>query len=135
MDANGILSLFKEKGESKMGKKTTKYKEHIWQKIFKTAKKVMNIRGYEYKTIQTDGISVSICFQKIKKGRSSPSSRNPERDSDQTPYIDELSEEDLNTCKEKKLIGVDPGKANIVFMVDNNSNKLRYTLRQKQWRL
>ena len=67
LDANGILSLFKEKGESQMGRKITKYKEHIWQKIFKTAKKVMNIRGYEYKTIQTDGIGVSICFQKSRR--------------------------------------------------------------------
>ena len=47
--------------------KTKKYKNHIWDKIFKTNKKVMKMNGYEYKTILTDGIGVSICFQKSGK--------------------------------------------------------------------
>lgn len=56
IDTNVILSLFKSKGESQMNKKTKKYKNHIWDKIFKTSKKVMKMNGYEYKTILTDCI-------------------------------------------------------------------------------
>ena len=67
IDTNVILSLFGSKGESQMNKKIKKYKNHIWDKIFKTNKKVMKMTGYEYKTIQTDGIGVSICFQKSGK--------------------------------------------------------------------
>ena len=51
IDTNVILSLFKNKGESQMNKKTKKYKNHIWDKIFKTNKKVMTMKDYEYNMI------------------------------------------------------------------------------------
>jgi hypothetical protein len=51
-----------------MNKETKKNKNYIWSKIFNTYKRVMKMKGYEFKTIQTDGIGVSICFQK-KLGR------------------------------------------------------------------
>ena len=50
-----------------MNKNTNKNKNYIWSKIFKIDKKVMKMKGYEFKTIQTDGIGVSICFQKSGK--------------------------------------------------------------------
>ncbi len=50
-----------------MNKETKKYKNYIWNKIFKTNKTLMMMNGYEYKTILTDAISVSICFQKSGK--------------------------------------------------------------------
>ena len=74
-----------------MNKKTKKYKNHIWDKIFKTNKKVMKMTGYEYKTIQTDGIGVSICFQ--KSGKKYKENKSIEDDNDQ--YITDLSKEDF----------------------------------------
>ena len=65
IDTNVILSLFKNKGESTMNKKTKTHKNYIWDKIFKTNKKAMKMNGYEFKTLLTDGIGVCICFQKV----------------------------------------------------------------------
>ena len=128
LDTNVILSLFKEKGESQMNKNTSKNKNYIWNKIFKIDKKVMKIKGYEFKTIQTDGIGVSICFQKSgKKYR-----ENKSEDSEEELYINNLSDKDLKECKNKKLVGVDPGKQNLVYIVDKNKNKLRYTTCQRR---
>ena len=128
IDTNVILSLFKNKGESKMNKKTKKYKNHIWDKIFKTNKKVMNIKGFEYKTILTDGISVSICFQKCEKKYK----ENKNIDEDNDLYINDLIDDDLEICKSKKIVGIDPGKTSVVYMVDERKTKLRYTCSQRR---
>ena len=67
IDTNAILSLFKKKGESAMNKNTKNNKNEIWNKIFRINKRVMKMKGYEYKTVQTDGTGLSICFQKSGK--------------------------------------------------------------------
>jgi len=128
IDTNVILSLFKKKGESQMNKKTKKYKNHIWDKIFKTNKKVMKMKGYEYKTILTDGIGVSICFQKIGKRYK----QNKNSNEDNELYIDDLCDIDLEICKSKKIVSIDPGKSNLVYMLDKNKKKLRYTCCQRR---
>jgi len=128
IDTNVILSLFKSKGESQMNKKTKKYKNHIWDKIFKTNKKVMKMNDYEYKTILTDGIGVSICFQ--KSGKRYKENKNIDEDDD--VYITELCNEDLEMCKSKKIISIDPGKNSLVYMLDENKNKLRYSCCQRR---
>lgn len=128
LDTNAILSLFKKKGESKMSKNISKNKKYIWSKIFKINKKVMKMKGYEFKTIQTDGISVSICFQKSGKKYRENKNDNDEEEI----YINNLSDKDLKECKNKKLVGIDPGKQNLVYMVDKNKNKLRYTVCQRR---
>ena len=88
----------------------------------------MKIKGYEFKTIQTDGIGVSICFQKSSKKYR----ENKSEDSEEELYINNLSDKDLKECKNKKLVGIDPGKQNLVYMVDKNKNKLRYTACQRR---
>ena len=128
IDTNVILSLFKSKGESKMNKETKKYKNHIWDKIFKTNKKVMNMNGYEYKTILTDGISVSICFQKSGKKYK----ENKNIDEDNELYINELRDNDLEICKSKKIVTIDPGKNSLIYMLDEDKNKLRYSCCQRR---
>ena len=35
-------------------------------------------------------------------------------------YIDELSKNQRTLLKDKKIVGVDPGKFNLVYMVDEN---------------
>ena len=127
-DANSILSLFGEKGESQKGKKVKDNKEFIWSKIFRTGSKVMNMKGYEYKTIHTDGIGVSICFQKI----GNKTKENPSFCEIDELYLTDLIEEDLEKCKNRKIIGIDPGKQSLVYMVDENKKKLRYTVCQRR---
>lgn len=47
-------------------------------------------------------------------------------------YINELNDDDLEICKTKKIISIDPGKSNMIFMMDENKNKLRYTCCQRR---
>jgi len=88
----------------------------------------MIMDGYEYKTILTDGVSVSICFQKSGKKYK----ENKDINEDNELYINELNDNDLEICKSKKLISIDPGKSNLIFMMDENKNKLRYTASQRK---
>jgi hypothetical protein len=38
----------------------------------------------------------------------------------------------LDKCKNRKIIGIDPGKQSLVYMVDENKKKLRYTACQRR---
>lgn len=130
LDANSILSLFGSTGESQMNQHTKMNKDYIWSKLLRTEKSVMRMKGYEYKTIQTDGIGVSICFQKV--GRRYHTSDSPLIQEDPIPYLDELNEADLNVCRQRKLVGVDPGKQSLVYLMDQDHQKLRYTASQRR---
>lgn len=126
LDVNSILSLFKSKGESRLGRQTQKNKDFIWEKVFRTDKKVMKIKDYEFKNILTNGVGVSICFQKIEKSKTKKI-----LDKDDI-YIEDLNDNDLEICKTKKIVSIDPGKSNLVYMMDENKNKLRYTALQRR---
>ena len=78
------------------------------------------MKDYEYKTILTDGIGVSICFQKSEKKYK----ENKNIDEDNEVYINELIDDDLEICKSKKIVAIDPGKTSMVYMVDDFKKKI-----------
>lgn len=41
--------------------------------------------------------------------------------------IENLSTEQLETLKDRTIIGCDPGKRNLLYIIDNKGNKLQYT--------
>jgi len=43
------------------------------------------------------------------------------------PYIDELSDDDINRILNTTILYVDPGKKNLITMMDDNENILKYT--------
>ena len=48
------------------------------------------------------------------------------------PQLVSLDEDHLNELKTRKIIGCDPGKRSLVYMVDEEGNKLQYTAPQKR---
>ena len=62
---------------------------------------LLKMKGYEYNTLLTDGIGVSICFQKI----CAKYKENKNIDEDNELYINELNDAELEICKSKKLLG------------------------------
>ena len=128
LDANGVLSTFKEDGETSLGYKVSENKEKIWNMIFNTKNKILNKKGYEFKTIQTDGFGVSICYQKIGKN----SNQNSEFIEYDDLYITDLDDEEIEKCKKRKLVSIDPGKHSLVYMLDEEKKKLRYTASQRR---
>ena len=47
------------------------------------------------------------------------------------PYLDEISEEELNTVKKSLKVYNDPGKRDLLYMMDDNGNILRYSNSQR----
>lgn len=129
IDTNVILSQFKEKGESQQNKNTKENASKIWSKIFRTNRRVFRQKGYSYASIQTDGIGVSIVF---KKDDYNKYSKNNNEEEDNDLYLTELEDDELSILKKKKIVAIDPGKHNLVMMLDENNNKLRYTACQRR---
>ena len=76
---------------------------------------------------ETDGIGCSLQFYNIKYKLT-----KKKEDNNDLLYLDKLKRKDLNKLKDKKIIGIDPGKYNILYMCDGY-NKLRYTIHQRKY--
>ena len=46
--------------------------------------------------------------------------------------IEDLSKEQLDTLKDRNIVGCDPGKHSLVYMMDKKGNKLEYTASQRK---
>lgn len=127
LDANGILSQFFDSEESQLKNHTSENSNYIWSKLFKTDKKIMKKKGYQFHSIQTDGIGVSICFQKngCQKNRSTKQIK------DTDVYIDDLTEDEIAQCLTRKLVGCDPNKYSLGYFMDDQKKHLRYTSGQR----
>ncbi len=132
IDTNVILSTFGGKGEKQLNKKTKKYFRHIWLKVFNIDNKVFNKKGYHFTSVQTDGIGLSIIFEKdgIKRKNTK---KNVQMENIKTDtYLDELGDDELKVIKQRKIVSVDPGKQKLVEMLDESGNNLRYTASQRR---
>jgi len=135
IDSASLVNLFCpencKKGE--LLKKLKEQKYDIWNSFLNLKHKVFKNKFYQfYHQIQTDGVSCSLLFirkdLKDKKwGSSVPII--PEQD-----YygIEDLSKEQLDTLNARNIVGCDPGKHSLVYMMDNNGNKLQYTASQRK---
>lgn len=77
---------------------------------------------------ETDGIGCSLQFYNTKKKLSKSKKDN----NNDLKYLEDLNKEELDKLKDKKIIGIDPGKYNILYMSDGNE-KMRYTIHQRKY--
>jgi hypothetical protein len=85
-----------------------------------------------YNQISTDGISCSLLFirEDLKNRKwGSKVSTLPEQE---YHNIEDLCVEQLDTLKNINIIGCDPGKRSLVYLMDSNGNKLQYTVPQRK---
>ena len=122
----GIKSDYLTKGNLKRNE------NKIWKFFFRTERKMFHKKYYEFHhMIETDGISCSLLLLRkdligkklpmMKKGLSTET------------YIDELT--DYTQLKNKKIIGIDPGKCDLIYCVDadnKEANKFRYSQDQRR---
>jgi hypothetical protein len=106
--------------------------DKIWEFFFRTERKFFKKKYYEFHhMIETDGVSCSLLLlrkdlvgkklQMIKKGLSTET------------YIDELT--DYSSLQNKKIVGIDPGKNDLIYCVDNSNkeaNEFRYSQDQRR---
>jgi len=123
---HGKKGFFKTKGELK------KNEDKIWKFFFRTERKMFHKTGFSFHhMISTDGIGLSILFLRddlvgkklhmMKKGMS------------KELYIDEL--DDYSALRDKTIVGIDPGKNDLIYCVDDASkdaNVFRYSQDQRR---
>lgn len=122
----GIKSEYLTKGNLKRNE------DKIWEFFFRTERKMFSKKYYEFHhMIETDGISCTLLLLRkdligkrlpmMKKGLSTET------------YIDELT--DYTQLQNKKIIGIDPGKCDLIYCVDadnKDANKFRYSQDQRR---
>jgi hypothetical protein len=104
-----------------------KNEDKIWKFFFRTERQCFKKPNYTFHhMIDTDGVSCSILLLRNDMiGKRVP---NGKTGICNEQYIDELS--DYTDLKNKKIVGIDPGKSDILYCVDNDNKKakeFRYT--------
>lgn len=121
-----------KKGETlKRGNLVAKQDE-LWELFFKTNKQFFHSEDrHDYQfahMIETDGVGCSILLvRKDLKGKFNktvPRTENKER------YIDQLDSYD--DLRQKNIVAIDPNKSDLVYCIDSESEKFRYTQNQRR---
>ena len=141
-DTACLVSLFcpdkdKEGKKSKKGELLKNIKENqrdIWSSFIDLNNKIFRNKHYQFSyQLQTDGIGCSLLF--IKKDLAENKkwgSKIPVIEEKEYPQLESLDDQIIEELKPRKIIGCDPGKRSLVYMVDEEGNKLQYTAPQKR---
>jgi hypothetical protein len=109
-------------------KKISTNQQEISRIVF-LPKRVFKKKGYKFHCmIKTDGISTCVILSRV--GVKGKKVKEPKEII--YPYGSDLSMKLKKEYLERGLVGVDPGKYNLVYMADAEGNKLRYTQPQRQ---
>jgi hypothetical protein len=122
----GNKAFYKTEGNLK------KNEDKLWKFFFRTERKCFFKAGYSFHhMISTDGVGISILFlQKELVGKKLPMIK---KKVSKELYIDELT--DYSTLQNKKIIGIDAGKCDLIYCVDsasNDANIFRYSQDQRR---
>ena len=135
MDSSCIAELFCPENEKKgqILKKITNYQNVLWNSFLNMKHKLFKNKHYTfYNEITTDGISCSLLF--IRKDCKGDENKNKQLNSEDYEYIsiEELDNQQLEVLKSRNIVGLDPGKRSLVYMMDGQGNKLQYTAPQRK---
>ena len=114
------------------GVRKKKNQDKIWNFFFRTERKLFTKPDYSFHhMISTDGVGVSVLLlRKELVGKKLPMMKTK---MSRELYIDEL--EDYTELQNKKIVGIDPGKEDLIYCVDGASkeaNHFRYSQNQRR---
>ena len=141
LDTATIINLFcpekdKNGNKTKKGELLSNVKDNqneIWCNFLDLKNKIFKNKDYQFHNqIQTDGISCCLLFIRKDLKDKKWGSKVPVLQEQEFYNIEDLSKEQLDTLKDRNIIGCDPGKRSLVYMMDNNGNKLQYTAPQRK---
>jgi hypothetical protein len=141
LDTASIINLFcpekdKEGNKTKKGELLSNVKENqneIWSNFLDMKNKIFKNKHYQFHNqIQTDGISCCLLFIRKDLKDKKWGSRVPILKEQDFHTIEDLTKEQLETLKDRNIVGCDPGKHSLVYMMDKNGNKLEYTASQRK---
>ena len=135
LDTACIISLFcpenAKKGELLKSVKENQY--DVWNNLLNLQHKTFKCKHYQYHhQLQTDGISCSLLFIRKDLKDKKWGSRVPTLLEQDFHNIEDLSIEQLKEVAPRNIVGCDPGKRSLVYMMDKNGNKLQYTAPQRK---
>jgi len=141
IDTASLINLFcpeKDKEGNKIKKcellcnvKTNQ--NEVWCSFLNLENKIFKNKHYQFHNqIQTDGVSCCLLFIRKDLKDKKWGARVPILQEQDFYNVDDLSKEQLDTLKERNIVGCDPGKRSLVYMMDKNGNKLQYTAPQRK---
>ena len=141
LDTACLVSLFspekdKDGNKTKKGEllKNIKDNQHdIWNGFLNLNHKTFKNKHYQFHhQIQTDGISCCLLFIRKDLKDKKWGSKVPALPEQDFYNIEDLSKEQLEELKPRNIVGCDPGKRSLVYMMDSNGKKLQYTAPQRK---
>jgi hypothetical protein len=134
-DSSCIAELFCPESEKKgeVLKKITNYQNTLWSSLLDMKHRLFKNKYYTFHNeITTDGISCSLLF--IRRDCKGEENKNKQVNSEDYDYIniEELDTQQLENLQSRNIIGLDPGKRSLVYMMDGQGNKLQYTAPQRK---
>jgi hypothetical protein len=135
LDTSSIASLFSPE-QTKKGELLKHIKDNqtnIWNNLFNLQHKVFKNKHYSFHhQIKTDGISCCLLFIRNEFKDKKWGSKVPTVPEQEFNQIEDLSLEQLDQLKDRTIVGCDPGKHSLVYMMDDKGNKLQYTASQRK---
>ena len=105
----------------------------IWNNLLNLQHKTFKSKHYQFHyQLQTDGISCSLLFIRKDLKDKKWGSRVPTLVEQDFHNIEDLSLEQLKEIAPRNIVGCDPGKRSLVYMMDSNGKKLQYTAPQRK---
>jgi hypothetical protein len=141
IDTSSLINLFcpekdKKGNKVKKGELLSNVKDNqseVWCNFLDLQNKIFKNKYYQFHNqIQTDGISCSLLFIRKDLKDKKWGSRVPILQEQEFYNIEDLSKEQLDSLKERNIVGCDPGKHSLVYMMDKNGNKLQFTASQRK---
>jgi hypothetical protein len=131
-DTACIINLFCE-GKGDLLKNLKEKQNEIWSNFLNIKHRIFKNKHYSFNNqIQTDGISCCLLFIHNDFKDKKRGSKVPVLEEQDFYNIEDLNKEQLETLKDKTIIGCDPGKRSLVYMVDEKGKKLQYTAPQRR---
>jgi hypothetical protein len=141
IDTASLINLFcpekdKEGNKVKKGELLSHVKDNqceVWSNFLNVKHRIFKNKHYQFHNqIQTDGISCCLLFIRKDLKDKKWGSKVPTLQEQDFYTIEDLSKEQLDTLKERNIVGCDPGKRSLVYMMDKNGNTLQYTAPQRK---
>ena len=141
LDTACIINLFcpekdKEGNKIKKGELLSNVKDNqneVWSNLLNLNHRIFKNKHYQFHNqIQTDGISCCLLFIRKDLKDKKWGAKVPVLEEQDFYNIEDLSKQQLDTLKDRTIIGCDPGKRSLVYMMDNTGNKLQYTAPQRK---
>jgi hypothetical protein len=141
LDTACLVSLFspekdKDGNKTKKGELLKNIKDNqrdIWNGFLNLNHKTFKNKHYQFHhQIQTDGISCCLLFIRKDLKDKKWGSKVPTLSEQDFYNIEDLSKEQLDELKPRNIVGCDPGKRSLVYMMDGNGKKLQYTAPQRK---